>query len=144
MVTYMVFLFFVCALSSFSINSNQTLEKEMKSQETKLESLYNTGEQLIKDANYYNSNAKGIRNQIEDFEKCWADIFRFVKERTEMVSVATLCASVKEFCNSRCGAEVLKRGSTVFPLVGFLKKGTQERGQKTTTCPSVADQLSIK
>lgn len=117
----------------------------MKSQETKLESLYNTGEELIKDANYYNSNAKGIRNQIEDFEKCWADIFRFVKERTEMVSVATLCASAfKEFCNSCCGAEVLKRGSTVFPLVGFLKKGAQERGQKTTNCPSVADQLSIK
>ena len=140
MVTYMVFLFFVCALSSFSINSNQTLEKEMKSQETKLESLYNTGEQLIKDANYYNSNAKGIRNQIEDFEKCWADIFRFVKERTEMVSVATLCASVKEFCNSCCGAEVLKRGS----LAGFLKNGTQERGNRTTICPSVADRLPIK
>ena len=144
MVAYMVFLFFVCALSYFSINSNQTLEKEMKSQETKLESLYNTGEQLIKDANYYNSNAKGIRNQIEDFEKCWADIFRFVKERTEMVSVAALCASVKEFCNSCCGAEVLKRGSTVFPLAGFLKNGTQERGHKTTTCPSVADRLPIK
>lgn len=64
----------------------------MKSQETKLESLYNTGEQLIKDADYYNSNAKGIRNQIEDFEKCWADTFRFVKERIEIVSVAIVCA----------------------------------------------------
>ncbi|XP_067049827.1 dystrophin-like [Acropora muricata] len=70
------------------LNLMKTLEKEMKSQETKLESLYNTGEQLIKDANYYNSNAKGIRNQIEDFEKCWADIFRFVKERTEMLEDA--------------------------------------------------------
>ena len=92
MVTYIAF-FFVCALSSFSINSNQTLEKEMKSQGTKLESLYNTGEQLIKDADYYNSIAKGIRDQIDDFEKCWADIVRFVKERKEMVSVAPpLCA----------------------------------------------------
>ena len=73
------------SVSKFSLN--QTLEIEMESQGTKLESLHYTGEQLIKDADYYNSKAKGIRDQIEDFNKCWADIFKFVKDRKEMVSV---------------------------------------------------------
>lgn len=66
----------------------ETLEIEMESQGTKLESLHYTGEQLIKDADYYNSKAKGIRDQIEDFNKCWADIFKFVKDRKEMLEDA--------------------------------------------------------
>lgn len=49
-------------------------------------SLQETGEQLIKDADYHNSTAKGIRDQLDDFDGCWADITKSVKERKEMVS----------------------------------------------------------
>ena len=58
----------------------------METQGTRLESLHEVGEQLIKDAEYHNSTAKGIRDQLEDFDRCWEDIVSSVKERKEMVS----------------------------------------------------------
>lgn len=58
----------------------------METQGTRLGSLQETGEQLIKDADYHNSTAKGIRDQLDDFDGCWADITKSVKERKEMVS----------------------------------------------------------
>jgi len=57
----------------------------METQGTRLGSLQETGEQLIKDADYHNSTAKGIRDQLDDFDGCWADITKSVKERKEMV-----------------------------------------------------------
>lgn len=58
----------------------------MGTQGRRLESLHETGEQLIKDAEYHNSTAKGIRDQLEDFDRCWADIVSSIKERRETVS----------------------------------------------------------
>ena len=59
----------------------------METQGRRLESLHETGEQLIKDAEYHNSTAKGIRDQLEDFDRCWADIVSSIKERRETVSI---------------------------------------------------------
>ena len=61
----------------------------METQGTRLGSLQETGEQLIKDADYHNSTAMGIRDQLGDFDGCWADISKSVKERKEMVSKKT-------------------------------------------------------
>ena len=59
----------------------------METQGRRLESLHETGEKLIKDAEYHNSTAKGIRDQMEDFDRCWADIVSTTKERKAMVSI---------------------------------------------------------
>ena len=61
----------------------------METQGTRLGSLQGTGEQLINDADYHNSTAKGIRDQLDDFDGCWADITKSVKKRKEMVSNKT-------------------------------------------------------
>lgn len=58
----------------------------MDTQGRRLESLHETGEQLIKDAEYHNSTAKGIRDQLEDFDKCWASIDSSISERKAVVS----------------------------------------------------------
>jgi len=65
------------------LNLLETLTQEMETQGRRLESLHETGEQLIKDAEYHNSTAKGIRDQLEDFDRCWADIVSSIKERRE-------------------------------------------------------------
>ena len=61
----------------------------METQGTRLETLHETGEQLIKDADYHNSTAKGIRDQLEDFDGCWTEITNSVKERKTMVNTRT-------------------------------------------------------
>lgn len=61
----------------------------METQGTRLGSLHETGEQLIKDADYHSSTAKEIRDQLDDFDGCWADITKSVKERKELVSDKT-------------------------------------------------------
>lgn len=58
----------------------------METRGTRLESLHETGEKLIKEAEYHDSTAKKIRDQLEDFDGCWADITNSVKERKTMVS----------------------------------------------------------
>ena len=66
---------------------SQTVEKEMESrQEERLDSLRETGEKLIKDAEYHDATAKGIRDQVNDFGTCWKDITESIKERKAMVS----------------------------------------------------------
>lgn len=65
----------------------------METQGTRLGSLHVTGEQLIKDADYHSSTAKEIRDQLDDFDGCWADITKSVKERKEMVSNKTITKS---------------------------------------------------
>ena len=59
----------------------------METQRNRLASLHETGEQLIRDADYHNSVAKNIREQTEDFDRCWAEINDTVKRRKSMVSV---------------------------------------------------------
>ena len=61
----------------------------METQGTRLGSLHESGEQLIKDADYHISTAKEIRDQLDDFDGCWADITKSVKKRKEMVSNRT-------------------------------------------------------
>ena len=58
----------------------------METQKRRLESLNNAGEKLIVDAEYHNSTAKGIRDQTEDFDRCWGDVTTSVKKRKAMVS----------------------------------------------------------
>ena len=58
----------------------------METQGSRLESLHEIGEQLIKDADYHNSTAKGIWDQLGDFEECWTEISNSVKERKTAVS----------------------------------------------------------
>ena len=58
----------------------------MDTQGTRLETLHETGEQLIRDAEYHNSTAKGIRDQLQDFDECWEEITNSVKDRKQMVS----------------------------------------------------------
>ena len=65
---------------------SQTTEKEMESHEGRLDSLRETGEKLIKDAEYHDATAKGIRDQVDDFGTCWKDITESIKERKAMVS----------------------------------------------------------
>ena len=55
-------------------------------QEERLDSLRETGEKLIKDAEYHDATAKGIRDQVNDFGTCWKDITESIKERKAMVS----------------------------------------------------------
>ena len=63
------------------------MEKEMESrQEERLVSLRETGEKLIKDAEYHDATAKGIRDQVNDLCTCWKDITESIKERKAMVS----------------------------------------------------------
>ena len=63
------------------------MEKEMESrQEERLDSLRETGEKLIKDAEYHDATAKGIRDQVNDLGTCWKDITESIKERKAMVS----------------------------------------------------------
>ena len=59
----------------------------MDTQGTRLEALHETGEQLIRDAEYHNSTAKGIRDQLQDFDGCWQEITNTVKDRKQMVSI---------------------------------------------------------
>ncbi|XP_022785545.1 utrophin-like isoform X2 [Stylophora pistillata] len=63
------------------LNLLETLEREMEAQGTRLESLHQIGEELIKDADYHNSTAKAIWDQLEDFDECWTGISNSVKER---------------------------------------------------------------
>lgn len=70
----------------------QTVEREMFTQGRRLQSLHDTAEQLIRDADYRNSAAKNIRGQLKDFDECWDDINRMVQERKEMVSEERACA----------------------------------------------------
>ncbi|XP_078374994.1 dystrophin-like isoform X3 [Oculina patagonica] len=79
------------------LNLLETLEREMETQGTRLESLHETGEQLIKDADYHNSTAKGIRDQLEDFDGCWEEITNSVKERKAMLQDAQ--SKVKQMGN---------------------------------------------
>jgi len=79
------------------LNLLETMEREMETQGTRLGSLHETGEQLIKDADYHNSTAKGIRDQLDDFDGCWADITKSVKERKEMLQDAQ--SKVKQMGN---------------------------------------------
>ena len=66
---------------------SQTVETEMESrQEERLDSLRETGEKLIKDAEYHDATAKGIRDQVNDLCTCWKDITESIKERKAMVS----------------------------------------------------------
>ena len=58
----------------------------MESHEGRLDSLRETGEKLIKDAEYHDATAKGIRDQVNDFGTCWKDITESIKERKAMVS----------------------------------------------------------
>ena len=55
-------------------------------QEERLDSLRETGEKLIKDAEYHDATAKGIRDQVNDLGACWKDITESIKERKAMVS----------------------------------------------------------
>lgn len=59
----------------------------MDAQGTRLESLYQIGEELIRDADYHNSTAKAIWDQLEDFDECWKAISNSVKERKAVVSI---------------------------------------------------------
>ncbi|XP_058967140.2 spectrin beta chain, erythrocytic isoform X3 [Pocillopora verrucosa] len=63
------------------LNLLETLEREMDAQGTRLESLHQIGEELIRDADYHNSTAKAIWDQLEDFDECWKAISNSVKER---------------------------------------------------------------
>ena len=62
------------------------MEKEMESHEGRLDSLRETGEKLIIDAEYHNATAKGIRDKVNDFGTSWKDITDSIKERKAMVS----------------------------------------------------------
>ena len=62
------------------------MEKEMESHEGRLDSLRETGEKLIIDAEYHDATAKGIRDKVNDFGTCWKDITDSIKERKAMVS----------------------------------------------------------
>ena len=52
----------------------------------RLDSLRETGEKLIKDAEYHDATAKGICDQVNDFGTCWKDITESIKGRKAMVS----------------------------------------------------------
>ena len=52
----------------------------------RLDSLRETGEKLIKDAEYHDATAKGIFDQVNDFGTCWKDVTESIKERKAMVS----------------------------------------------------------
>ncbi|CAH3030450.1 unnamed protein product, partial [Porites evermanni] len=52
---------------TMNLNLLETMEKEMESrQEERLDSLRETGEKLIKDAEYHDATAKGIRDQLQE------------------------------------------------------------------------------
>ncbi|XP_073238321.1 uncharacterized protein [Porites lutea] len=70
------------------LNLLETTEKEMESHEGRLDSLRETGEKLIKDAEYHDATAKGIRDQVDDFGTCWKDITESIKERKAMLEEA--------------------------------------------------------
>lgn len=74
----------------------------METQGTRLESLHESGEQLIKDADYHNTTAKGIRDQLEDFDRCWEEITNSVKERKAIVSTKTRTKSLRRYINLLC------------------------------------------
>lgn len=48
--------------------------------------FYEIGEQFIKDVDYYSLIVKEICDQLDDFDGCWVDIIKVVKERKELVS----------------------------------------------------------
>lgn len=80
----------------------------MDTQGTRLGTLHETGEQLIRDAEYHNSTAKEIRDQLQDFDGCWEEITNSVKERKQMVSAAITRISgtqrLLNFTRFKCGA----------------------------------------
>ncbi|CAH3126441.1 unnamed protein product, partial [Porites lobata] len=74
---------------TMNLNLLETMEKEMeRRQEERLDSLRETGEKLIKDAEYHDATAKGIRDQVNDFDTCWKDITESIKDRKAMLQEA--------------------------------------------------------